>query len=107
MCLAITDISHQLEAPDWEWTGLMEPGAAMSGLRDIEGSWIDLIDADLHPCMQGRDLGSSTYGFQSGGLWALAAILYERLINDLHQLTTVQATDSFPYGSEKGMNMPL
>jgi hypothetical protein len=84
MCLTMTDISHQLEAPDWEWTGLMEPGAAMSGLCDIEGNRIDLIDVDLRPRMRGWDPGSSTYAFRSGDLQVLAAILYERLINDLH-----------------------
>jgi hypothetical protein len=103
MCLALTDNSHQPDAPDWEWTGLMEPGAAMSGLRDIEGSRIDLVDADLCPRTRGRDIGSSTYAFRSGDLRALAAILYERLINDLHQLPIIQVTNSFPYCSEKGM----
>ena len=47
MQLVMTDTSHQPDAPDWEWTGLMEPGAAMSGLRDIKGNRIDLIDAEL------------------------------------------------------------
>jgi hypothetical protein len=103
MCLTMTDTSHQPDAPDWEWNGLMEPGAAMSGLRDIEGSRIDLVDADLCPRTQGRDIGSSTYVFRSSDLRDLAAILYERLANDLHRLPTVSATDSFPYRSEKGI----
>jgi hypothetical protein len=102
MCLAMTDITHQPDAPDWKWNGLMESGAAMLSLRDIEGSQIDLVDADIHPRTQGQDIGSSTYAFRSGDLRALAAILYERLVNDLHRLPAIQATNSFPYRSEKG-----
>jgi hypothetical protein len=37
MHLTMTDMSYQPDAPDWEWTGLMEPGAAMSGLQNIKG----------------------------------------------------------------------
>jgi hypothetical protein len=50
MHFVITDASYQLDTPDWEWTGLMEPGAAMSGLREIEGNHVDLIDAALCSC---------------------------------------------------------
>ena len=103
MCLTVTNTSHQPDTPDWQWTGLMEPGAAMSGLRDIEGSRIDLIDADLTSRTKGRDLGSSTYAFRSGKLRSSAALLYERLANDLHRLPTIRSTDSFPYRSEKGV----
>jgi hypothetical protein len=103
----MTDISHQPDAPDWEWTGLMEPGAAMSGLRDIVGNQVDLIDAELCSRTRGRDIGASTYAFRSGELRASAALLYERLVKDFHQLPTVRATDSFPYRSEKGMCLLL
>ena len=68
MHLAVTDTSHQPEVPDWEWTGLMEPGAAMSGLPDIEGNRIDLIDATICSCTKGRNLVVSTYAFRSGEL---------------------------------------
>ena len=57
----MTDTSHQQDAPDWEWNGLMEPGAVMSGLRDIEGSRIGLVDADLCPHTQGWDIGSCMF----------------------------------------------
>ena len=84
MHLTMTDTSHQPDAPDWEWTGLMEPGAAMSGLREIEGCQIDLIDAAVCSRTKGRDIGMSTYTFRSGELRASAALLHERLVNDLH-----------------------
>ena len=102
MHLTMTDTSHQPDAPDWEWTGLMEPGAAMSGLRDIEGSQIDLIDAAICSRTKGRDIGMSTYTFRSGELQASTALLHEHLVNDLHRLPSVWATDSFPYRSDKG-----
>ena len=37
MHLTMTDTSHQTDALDGEWTGLMEPGAAMLGLQEIKG----------------------------------------------------------------------
>ena len=103
MHLTMTDTSHQPDAPDWEWTGLMEPGAAMSGLREIEGCRIDLIDAAVCSRTKGRDIGMSTYTFRSGELRASAALLHEHLVNDLHRLPSVRATDSFPYRSDKGI----
>ena len=86
MRLSLVDTSHQPDAPDWEWVGLMEPGAAMTGLKDVEGNHFDLIDADLRPRTSGCDIGVSTYVFCTGDLRLMAAILYERLKENLHRI---------------------
>lgn len=107
MNLSLTDKNHQPDGPDWEWNGILESTGAMGGLRDIEGSRIDLIDAETQRRTKGRNIGSTTYAFRSQDLRAATAVLRERLLKILHRLPIVEATDSFPYRSEKGIHLHL
>lgn len=102
MCLASTDGSHQPDKPDWQCTGLFEPGAGNSNLRNIEGLWIDVIDPVLQRRSQGVDLGIPTYAFRTAELRPMAAVLHERLRGDLHRLPIIIPTDTFPYRSNGG-----
>lgn len=105
MRLSLLDSSHQPEAPDWEWVGLMEPGAAMTGLKEVDGNHFDLVDADLAPRTCGYDIGSSTYVFRTGDLRALAAILYERLKDKLHCIPLFNLRTHFHTAPRKGESL--
>ena len=102
MCLVLSDGSHQPDGPDWQCTGLFKAGAGNSGLRNIEGLWIDVVDPVLQQRSRGVDLGIPTYGFRTAELRAMAAVLYERLKDDLHRLPVITPTDTFPYCSNEG-----
>ena len=103
LSLACMDMSHQPDGPNWEWTGLFEVGAGNSGLRDIEGNWVDAINPVVQARSQGLNVGATTYAFRTAELRAMAAILYERLKQDIHRLPTLLSTNTFPYRSEGGV----
>jgi hypothetical protein len=100
LSLACTDVSHQPDGPDWEWTGLFEAGAGNSGLCDIEGNWVDVINPVVQARSWGSNIGTTTYAFCTAELRAMAAILYEWLKQDIHCLPTLSSMDTFPYQFE-------
>lgn len=83
MCLAPT--GNILELETWESTGLFEAGAGNSGLRSIEGLWVDVVNPALKPWIHGVNIGSPTYTFDTKAMQVMAAVLqYEKLGGDLH-----------------------
>jgi hypothetical protein len=102
LCLACSDRSHQPNGPNWQFTGLFEAGAGNSSLRNIEGLWIDVINPVLQQRTQGVELNIPTYAFRTAELRAMAAILLERLKDDLHRLPVIVPTDTFPYRENGG-----
>ena len=68
MCLACSDESHQLNGPNWQFTGLFEAGAGNSSLQNIEGLWIDVINPVLQQHTQGVELNIPTYAFRTAEL---------------------------------------
>ncbi|KAF7970084.1 hypothetical protein HWV62_25070 [Athelia sp. TMB] len=89
--------SAEAESESWETTGLYEPGGGNSGLRNIEGRWLDITDPAVSTRTQGANIGSAAYVFRATELRAAAAVLYERLRPELHRLPHITATDTFPY----------
>ncbi|KAF9536838.1 hypothetical protein CPC08DRAFT_771434 [Agrocybe pediades] len=99
MQLSLISSTPSVDEPDWEWTGTFEPRGF---LRDIEGSWIEVIDPALQAASSKRTTLDETYGFRTSELRGMAAILYERTKDDMSRLPSVPVTDSFPYRSETG-----
>jgi hypothetical protein len=81
MGLALIDRSHQPDGPDWEWNGAFESAGNVPSLRDLEGNWVELIDPILQKSLEGD---VQTFAFQTEELWALAALLHERLVHHIH-----------------------
>jgi len=100
MKLALLDASHQPDGPDWEWNGAFE---ARSIFQHAEGNWFELINPVIQLASRGRNVGSDTYAFQTAELRAFAALLYERVGQDLDRLPEIPQTPSFPYRSAEGM----
>ncbi|KAF7970371.1 hypothetical protein HWV62_24292 [Athelia sp. TMB] len=89
--------SNQPDQADWQWNGLFETGASNSGLRQVEGAWLDVVNPALQTRLQGRGLGRPTYAFHTSELRVAAAVLYERLATALRSLPVVAPSKSFPY----------
>ena len=99
MKLSLCDISHQPDGPDWEWNGAFEHRSAF---QNAEGQWIDLIDPEVQRASRGRNIGSDTYAFRSTELRAMAAMIYQRISNDVSRLPEIMQTETFPYRSAEG-----
>jgi hypothetical protein len=100
MKLGLIGGTPALDKPDWEWNGRFE---ARSGFRNIEGHWVELIDPQMQPASRGRNVDEDTYVFQTLDLHSISAMLYERVMNETHQLPSITLSDSFPYRSSIGM----
>ena len=99
MKLSLCDVSHQPDGPDWEWNGAFE---RRSAFQHAEGQWIDLIDPEVQRASRGRNVGSDTYAFRSTELRAMAAMIYQRISNDVSRLPEIMQTETFPYRSAEG-----
>jgi len=89
------DPVHQPVGPDWEWDGTFG-----SLLRDLEGSSTELIDPVLQKSSDNED---QTYAFKTEELQGIGAALFEQLINCVHRIPLVKATNTFPYWTGAGM----
>ncbi|KAF4615995.1 hypothetical protein D9613_011212 [Agrocybe pediades] len=97
MKLALTTTAnHQPDTPDWEWIGLFEAGSLF---HSISGRFFELIDPALHLASRGRNVGKQTYAFFTPELRAMAAVLYQRVGEDITKLVEVPQTPTFPYRS--------
>ncbi|KIM47365.1 hypothetical protein M413DRAFT_7866 [Hebeloma cylindrosporum] len=70
---------HQPDAVDWEWHSSFEARAVF---RDLHGRFIQQINPDRQRASCGCNAGEDTYVFKSLELWAIAAMMYERLSQD-------------------------
>jgi len=91
--------AHQINKPNWEWNGSLEPRAVF---RDLEGRFIQQINPDRQHASRGRNMGEGTFVFQSAELCALCAIMYEQLYKETNSLPHAPLSDSFPYWSAAG-----
>ncbi|PPQ86817.1 hypothetical protein CVT26_000971 [Gymnopilus dilepis] len=99
MKIALRDTSQQADGPDWEWIGTFED---QGSFREADGRCFELIDPVLLPASRGRNAGSKTYTFRTSELRGLAALVHERVRNDVHELPLVTLSDTFPYRSPAG-----
>lgn len=87
MRLALVSTAHQSEEPDWEWNGTFEP---RSVIPNIEGRWVEAINPVVQRAVRGvgNTSGQDTYTFSSADLRDLAAVIYERIGDDVARLPT-------------------
>lgn len=99
MKLALRDVSHQPNGPDWEWIGTFEN---QGNLCDLEGRWVELVDPDIQQASRGRNMGTDTYTFQTSELREMALKLQQRISSDFARLPERAVASSFPYRDEGG-----
>ena len=81
MKLGLIDGTTEPDKPDWEWNGRFE---AHLGFCDIKSHWVELIDPQMQPASQERNVGEDTYIFQTSDLCSISAMLYEHVTDETH-----------------------